>query len=230
MQPDDMTDAITTGVTTIVIVDDHPLFRGALAQALTGGGQDFRIREAGDYAALLALLETDDSTDLVLLDLTMPNVSGFAGLMGLRALHSSLPVVIVSATDDATTIRRALDLGASGFVPKSSTIETMREAVGAVLSGDIWVPPHVETGEETDADIALLLSQLDTLTPQQTRVLAMLGQGLLNKQIAYELDVSEATVKAHVSAVLSKLNVDSRTQAVIRLNTLGADILPPALT
>lgn len=148
MKTGDTTETSKPGRTNIVIVDDHPLFRGALAQALTGGDHDCRIQEAGDHAALLALLEQDDGTDLVLLDLTMPNVSGFAGLMGLRALHPGLPVVIVSATDDATTIRRALDLGASGFVPKSSTIETMREAVGAVLSGDVWVPPHVETGEE----------------------------------------------------------------------------------
>ena len=219
-------------VATLIIVDDHPLFRGAMRQALSGGLDagmagigPAAILEAGDFAQLQAqLLETPDS-DLVLLDLSMPGVSGFSGLMALRAEHATMPVVIVSASDDPATIRRALELGATGFVPKSAGIETIREAISSVLRGDVWKPADVDLASETAPEIADILSKLSTLTPQQTRVLSMISRGLLNKQIAYELSVSEATVKAHVSAVLQKLNVDSRTQAVIQLSKLGSDAI-----
>ena len=215
---------------TVVIVDDHPLFRGAMAQALSQpleeGGTSVSVLEAGDFGALLEKLKSEDQIDLVLLDLAMPGVSGFSGLLTLRAEYSDVPVVIVSATDDPATINRAMALGASGFIPKSSPIETIRSAISAVLLGDIWNPEGSQVAGESDPEVADLMQCLSSLTPQQTRVLSMISQGLLNKQIAYELDVSEATVKAHVSAVLQKLNVDSRTQAVIRLSKLGADALP----
>jgi len=139
----------------------------------------------------------------------------------MRAEFSSLPIVIVSATDDSTTIRRALELGASGFISKSSGIDDIRAAMQAVLEGDIWTPKFYSDGQEQDPDVADLMGRLRTLTPQQSRVLGMLGEGLLNKQIAYELGVSEATIKAHVSAILLKLNVDSRTQAVILLGRMN---------
>jgi len=216
--------------TTLVIVDDHPLFRGAMRLALEGGldigihgSGHAEILEAGDFKQLQAILADSHEIDLVLLDLSMPGVSGFSGLLSLRAEHALVPVVIVSATDDPATINRALELGASGFVPKSAGIETIREAITSVLLGDVWKPDDVELTSESDPEIADLIKRLATLTPQQTRVLSMISQGLLNKQIAYELNVSEATVKAHVSAVLQKLHVDSRTQAVIAVNKLGAD-------
>ena len=219
-------------VATLIIVDDHPLFRGAMRQALSDGldvgfqGQgEIAIKEAGDFAQLRARLSESPDIDLVLLDLTMPGVSGFSGLLELRAEHAAVPVVIVSANDDPATVRRALDLGASGFVSKSAGIDTIREAISSVLRGDVWKPEDLDLGIEGDPEIADLVARLATLTPQQTRVLAMISQGLLNKQIAYELSVSEATVKAHVSAVLTKLNVDSRTQAVIQLSKLGSEAL-----
>ena len=221
-------------VVRLVIVDDHPLFRGAMRQALEGGFDagvqglgTAEILEAGDFNQLQAILTESHEIDLVLLDLSMPGVSGFSGLLSLRAEHALLPVVIVSASDDPATIRRALELGASGFVPKSAGIETIREAIASVLRGDVWKPDDVELSIESDPEIAELINRLATLTPQQTRVLSMISQGLLNKQIAYELSVSEATVKAHVSAVLQKLGVDSRTQAVIAVNKLGADAMSP---
>jgi DNA-binding NarL/FixJ family response regulator len=204
-----------------VIVDDHPLFRAALAQVIPQCLDNAQIEEADSFEALNAKLAEGPLPDLVMLDLTMPGVSGFSSLISLRARHPDMPVIVVSARDDGATIRRALDLGASGFISKSSNVTTMREAVLAVLDGDIFTPEFDGDDEETDAEIADLLERLATLTPQQTRVLGMLGEGLLNKQIAYELSVSEATVKAHVSAVLSKLNVDSRTQAVIQLSKLN---------
>jgi DNA-binding NarL/FixJ family response regulator len=124
-------------------------------------------------------------------------------------------VVIVSASDDAGTIRRSLDFGASGFIPKRFGVETLRDAIMKVMEGDVWVPPDTDLTSADDPDMARLRDRLVTLTPQQVRVLMMLSEGLLNKQIAYELGVSEATIKAHVSAILQKLGVESRTQAVI---------------
>lgn len=211
---------------TFIIADDHPLFRGAMQQALGGVGTDPSIIEAGDLESARRQAEAHPEADLILLDLTMPGVSGLSGLLAFRAEFSSLPVVIVSATDDPATIRRAIDLGASGFIPKSAGIETIREAVRAVLDGDIWTPGDIDLGAEHDPEIAALISRMQTLTPQQGRVLGMLAEGLLNKQIAYELGVSEATIKAHVSAVLQKLGVDSRTQAVIQLSKISSDMMP----
>ena len=215
---------MTTGF-SFVIADDHPLFRGALRQALMGIDDRSRILEVGDFEGTKALIAGSEEIDLVLLDLSMPGVSGLSGLVALRGMDASLPIVIVSAHDDAATIRRALELGASGFISKSSSMDEIRSAVRRVLDGEIAKPPGIELGVEGDAEIGDLIARLRTLTPQQTRVLSMLAEGLLNKQIAFELHVSEATVKAHVSAILQKLGVDSRTQAVIRLSRIGTEPL-----
>ena len=145
----------------------------------------------------------------------MPGISGFSGLIYLRAQYPAIPVVIVSASDDAGTIRRSLDFGASGFIPKRFGVETLRDAIVKVMEGDVWIPPDTDLTSADDPDMTRLRDRLVTLTPQQVRVLMMLSEGLLNKQIAYELGVSEATIKAHVSAILQKLGVESRTQAVI---------------
>lgn len=206
---------------TIIIADDHPLFRGALRQAVTGLEGDNTIIEAGDFEAAKRAVEHQPDADLLLLDLAMPGVSGFSGLMALRAEFASLPIIIVSATDDPSTMRRAIELGASGFISKSCGIEDMRTGIRAVLAGDVWIPASCQSGQDQDRDMVDLIHRLRTLTPQQSRVLGMLGEGLLNKQIAYELGVSEATIKAHVSAILLKLKVDSRTQAVIQLSKIN---------
>ena len=213
---------------TFVIADDHPLFRGALKQALAGMGEGSRVLEAGDFDSVKSLIAENGDVDLVLLDLTMPGASGLSGLVALRGIDSAVPVVIVSAHDDPAVIRRALELGASGFISKSASMEQIRHAVQAVIDGGVVTPEGVDLGEEGDAEVSDLIARLQTLTPQQTRVLGMLAEGLLNKQIAYELSVSEATIKAHVSAVLQKLGVDSRTQAVIRLSRISTDPLPGA--
>ena len=205
----------------IIIADDHPLFRGALRQALNDIARQPDIIEAGTFEAARHTAADHLDADLMLLDLSMPGVSGFSGLMSLRAEFSSLPIVIVSASDDATTIRRALELGASGFIPKSSGLDDIRTAIETVLDGGVWAPEGMAREAEEDPAVVELMERLRTLTPQQTRVLSMLAEGLLNKQIAYELGVSEATIKAHVSAILLKLNVDSRTQAVIKLGKVN---------
>lgn len=199
----------------LVIADDHPLFRGALREAVGGVFERSEIAEAGSFDELAKLLEEGSEVDLILLDLTMPGARGFSGLMYLRAQYPSVPVVVVSANDDPAVIRRCMDFGASGFIPKTLGIEAMRTAILRVLKGGVWTPPDVDLKGGSDAEAAALMARLSTLTPQQVRVLMMLSEGLLNKQIAYELTVSEATVKAHVSAILQKLGVESRTQAVI---------------
>jgi DNA-binding NarL/FixJ family response regulator len=205
---------------SIIIVDDHPLFRDALRQALSDKFSDLIISEAGSLDGLSGALEGKSETDLVLLDLAMPGVKGFSGLMYLRAQYPEIPVVVVSANEDPSAIRRCIEFGASGFIPKSLPVETIREAVRTVLEGEVWTPPDLDLGEVGDGETTDLVVRLATLTPQQVRVLMMLSEGLLNKQIAYKLSVSEATIKAHVSAILQKLGVDSRTQAVIAVNKI----------
>ena len=208
-----------------IIVDDHPLFRGALSQALSASFENAEILEAGSLDELTERLAATTDIDLILLDLTMPGVHGVSGLIYLRAQHPEVPVVIVSASDDAETIRNCLHCGASGFIPKSQPVERIRDAIRRIIGGELWLPPDVDLSNVPTGDSTELVSRLATLTPQQVRVLMMLGEGLLNKQIAYKLNVSEATVKAHVSAILQKLGVDSRTQAVILLSRIGADPL-----
>jgi DNA-binding NarL/FixJ family response regulator len=201
--------------THILIADDHPLILGALRHALTGAIKDAEIHEAQDLETLSAALEAKPDMDLVLLDLAMPGVRGFSGLIYIRAQHAGVPVVVVSANRDPAVMRACIDLGAAGYIPKSLDLETMRAAVRTVLEGGRFIPPDLDLAAPADQSANLTLRRLATLTPQQVRVLMMLSEGLLNKQIAYELSVSEATVKAHVSAILQKLGVESRTQAVI---------------
>ena len=206
----------------ILIADDHPLVRGAIRQAVAGAVEACDIVECGDLESLGKALDDNDDADLVLLDLTMPGVRGFSGLMYLRAQHPGVPVVVVSANEDRGVIRRCIDFGASGFIPKTVDIDVMRGAIRTVLDGKTWTPPDVDLSSPADHETADTVRRLASLTPQQVRVLMMLSEGLLNKQIAYELSVSEATVKAHVSASLQKLGVESRTQAVIAASKIEA--------
>ena len=208
--------------THIVIADEHPLFRDALRQPIVSI-VPAKISEAGTFEELTARLERDADVDLILLDLSMPGISGFSGLIYLRAQYSAIPVVVVSASDDVATIRRSMDFGASGFIPKRLGIEALRPAILGVIKGDIWIPPDIDLSAAADPEMTRLRDRLVTLTPQQVRVLMMLSEGLLNKQIAYELGVSEATIKAHVSAILQKLGVESRTQAVIAAAKIAGD-------
>jgi DNA-binding NarL/FixJ family response regulator len=210
----------------LVIADDHPLFRGALREALSGLLPGSDIAEAGSLEEVMKLLDRGDEIDLVLLDLAMPGVRGFSGLMYLRAQYPGVPVMIVSGNDDPAVIRRCMEFGASGFIPKTLGVEAMRAAIARVLEGGVWTPPEVDLNASADAEGTELVRRLATLTPQQVRVLMMLSEGLLNKQIAFALDVSEATVKAHVSAILQKLGVDSRTQAVIAAGKIEAGQWP----
>src|SRR5437879_7150951 len=138
--------------THLVIADDHPLFRDALRQAVASVVTSAVIDEAGSFEELTALLEQDSDVDLILLDLTMPGISGFSGLIYLRAQYPAIPVVVVSATDDIGTIRRSLDFGASGFIPKRFGVETLRDAITRVMDGDVWVPPDTDLSSAKDPD------------------------------------------------------------------------------
>jgi DNA-binding NarL/FixJ family response regulator len=211
---------ILSADTSILVVDDHPLYREALVSAVRSLGEGIKISVSGTFDDAITVLSEDLEKDLVLLDLHMPDSKGLSGLSQMRARFPSIPVIIVSATEDPAIIRKSIAMGASGYVRKSSDIEQMRAAIQQVLSGEIYTPSDIDLNVDADSEEAELIERLNSLTPQQTRVLGMLGKGLLNKQIAYELSVSEATVKAHVSAILLKLRVDSRTQAVIMVNAL----------
>jgi DNA-binding NarL/FixJ family response regulator len=209
---------------TVLVADDHPLFREALRHALDRAIPGAEVIEADTVAALIAVAESHAQADLLLLDLNMPGAQGFSALVQMRAHYPTLPVVIISANEDPAIIRRAIAHGAAGFVPKSSSVEQMVTALGAVLEGDVWFPPSVDLDapglDNAEADIA---ERLGSLTPQQFRVLTMLSSGLLNKQIAWELGVSEATIKAHMTAIMQKLGANNRTQAVVLAQRLALD-------
>jgi DNA-binding NarL/FixJ family response regulator len=207
----------------ILVVDDHPIFRDALIAALSTKPADFTFEQAENFDAVTQKLEQGADYDLVLLDLKMPGVQGFSGLVFLRGQYPSVPVVIVSGVEDAKVMRRALTLGAAGFIPKSTAAEVMRMAVHEILAGGTWVPAAAREITSTDAELDGLARRMASLTPQQLRVLMMVREGMLNKQIAFTLAVSEATIKAHVSAILLKLDVNSRTQAVIASARLDGD-------
>jgi DNA-binding NarL/FixJ family response regulator len=207
---------------TVIVADDHPLFRAAIREALQARHHVTRFLEASSFESLQELADQQQEIDLVLLDLHMPGVIGFAGLVYLCKQYPSVPVVIISANEDPVVIQRALRHGAAGFVPKSSRIETIMEAIDAVLMGEIWSPPTNGANHSGYCDSELELAErMAQLTPQQFKVLMMMSQGLLNKQIAYELGVSEATIKAHVTAVMNKLGVSNRTQAVLAAGKLS---------
>lgn len=213
----------------IIVADDHPLFREALQQALAPTMPGVSFVEAESFESLQAAVERCEDADLVLLDLEMPGAQGFSVLTWLRTQHPALPVVLVSATSDAGIMRRAVDLGAAGFIPKSSPVDTISEAIGTVLEGEIWLPEAALALDDAQlSEDKELARKVASLTPQQFRVLDMLADGLLNKQIAAELEVSEATVKAHVTAIFRKLGVRSRTQAAVAARRIESTSRPHA--
>lgn len=207
---------------TVIVADDHPLFRTAIKEALQESQGETNFLEANSFESLQQLVEENPDVDLVLLDLHMPGVSGFAGLVYLCKRYPSVPVVIISANEDPLVIHRALDHGAAGFIPKSSDLQTITNAIGDILMGEVWVPESASSGLPGKNTSELELAErMAKLTPQQFKVLMAVSQGLLNKQIAYDMNISEATVKAHVTAIMNKLGVSNRTQAVLAASKLN---------
>lgn len=198
----------------IIIADDHPLFRTALSHAVGKVWPEATVVEAGSAAEACEQLQ--DGAEALLLDLHMEDSNGLSVLMDLRQDYPALPIVIVSASEEARVYAAAAQLGAAAFIPKSASLDAMRDALAAVREGDSWFP---ENEAEADQDLAKIAS----LTPAQRRILGQMRAGLLNKQIAYELDISEATVKAHITAIFRKLDVISRTQAVLLATKLDVD-------
>ena len=207
----------------LLIADDHPLFRAALRGAAVDAAAGVVTCEAESLDGVLALLDTHDDIDLVLLDLHMPGNHGLAGLAAIRAQFPAVAVVLVSANEDPAIIRRALDHGAAGYIPKSAGLDELRQAIRTVLACEQWLPPALRgavtrtQSSPADADLA---ARLASLTPQQFRVLTLVAQGLLNKQIADRLDIQERTVKAHLSVIFEKLGARNRTQASVILREL----------
>lgn len=210
--------------TSLLIADDHPLFRAALRQAAQDAlGREVMLHEAGALDEVLARLETTPDIDLVLLDLHMPGSHGLAGLAAVRAQHPGVAVVVVSANEDPRVVRRALDHGAAGYMPKSSGLEELREAILTVMDCAQWLPTRLRAAvanAESEPEDAALAARLASLSPQQFRVLTLVAEGLLNKQIADRLQVQERTVKAHLSAIFERLGVRNRTQAGVVLREL----------
>lgn len=207
-----------------LIVDDHPLFREALHSAVEMTYPDVDIIHATNLKNAIELIAEEKDFDLVLLDLNIPDVQGFDGLLRIRGFYPRLPVVVVSGHEEPRVIAETLSHGAAGFIPKSARRAELTHAIQQVMEGNIYVPEQYapETEEPEDARRRQMIARLSTLTPQQMRVLQMLREGLLNKQIAHELQVGETTIKAHVSEILRKLSVYSRTQAVIEMSKLDA--------
>jgi len=208
---------------TLLIADDHPLFRAALKQAAADAVADLHVREAESLESVLAVLDHEPGIDLVLLDLHMPGNHGLAGLAAIRAQHPGVAVIVVSANDDPRVIRRALDHGAAGYLPKNSGLDELRDAIRRVLACEQWLPASLRatvTRAQSSTHDSELAARFASLSPQQFRVLVLVAEGLLNKQIADRLDVQERTVKAHLSAIFDRLGVRNRTQAGVVLREL----------
>lgn len=196
-----------------MIADDHPLFRSALGEAVRSIHQDAIVEEAGDLDSALHLLDREQQIELVFLDLKMPGAHGFSGLIFLRGQYPETPIVIVSGIDDIATMRQAIRFGASGFIPKSLTPAEIANAIKRVLEGETWLPASARTNAITvDGDSYQLADRIALLSAQQFKVLALIAEGLLNKQIAYQLNLSISTVKAHTTGILKKLGLQRRTQ------------------
>ena len=207
--------------TRLLIVEDHPIFGDALEGVLYGAMRGVHVDKVGTLDDAKHRIESEDGFDLVLLDLVLPDTTGFDGLLDLRTRFPMQPIAVISAFDDQNIVEKSGKCGAAGFIPKSSTAAVLVTAIGNMLRGDASFPdsqPRIQV--PPGRNVAALKARLETLTQQQLRVLQMLCEGMLNKQIAHELEVGETTVKAHVGEILRKLGVSSRTQAVLEVSKL----------
>ncbi|EGI74160.1 response regulator transcription factor [Pseudoalteromonas sp. SR43-6] len=199
-----------------LIADDHPLFREALKGALSAKFEGLEVFESSDFDSTLQVLSEQEDLDILLLDLHMPGNGDLYGLIRIREEYPSLPIAVVSGSEDVNIVSKVMGYGAMGFIPKSSSSDDIASAINQILEGDTWLPKELKNKvAEIEGEDREIAAQVASLTPQQYRVLQYLHEGLLNKQIAYELHISEATVKAHITAIFRKLGVYNRTQAVL---------------
>jgi DNA-binding NarL/FixJ family response regulator len=212
----------------ILIADDHPMVRSALRQAIAGtSGEALEVLEAASLASARECLVAGP-IDLMLLDLNMPGMDSTLSLSALRSDFPAVPILVVSATEEARVVAQAMEFGAAGFLPKSAPFSAIGEAVNAVLAGELWFPEGSDT--VPDSLDQALASRIGELTPQQQRVFVMVAHGKSNKEIAFDLNIQEGTVKAHVSQILSKLGVHSRTEAALVAGRFNAHKNIPAIT
>ncbi len=209
----------------ILIADDHELFRDGLRHVLDQLGGSLTIVEASDFSQAVAAVERETDIDIVLMDLAMPGMTWNEGLQRLKdMLPESVPIIVLSASDDRRHVLQAVNMGAAGFIPKTSSSRVMLSALKLVLSGGVYLPPALleQSASQTDG-IGPLANEnaVSFLTPRQREVLALLGQGKSNKEIARVLQLAEGTVKLHVTAILKALNVNNRTRAVVAASQLG---------
>jgi DNA-binding NarL/FixJ family response regulator len=208
-----------------LIADDHPLFREALIGALKPRFDNLQIAESDSLETTLAALQQSGDIDLILLDLTMPGCENFYGVIKVVQEYPELPVAVVSASDSLAVISQVMTFGARAFIPKSTASQSIADAIDLVLQGERWLPEGVEVNlEAVTHEQQEIAEKVSELTPKQFQVLKLLQEGLLNKQIAYDLSVTEATVKAHISAIFKKFGVNTRTQAVLLVEKLHHDL------
>jgi DNA-binding NarL/FixJ family response regulator len=212
-----------------LIADDHPLFREALKGALSAKFEGLEVFESSDFDSTLQVLNEQEDLDILLLDLHMPGNGDLYGLIRIREEYPSLPIAVVSGSEDVNIVSKVMGYGAMGFIPKSSSSDDIANAINQILEGDTWLPKELKNKvAEIEGEDREIAAQVASLTPQQYRVLQYLHEGLLNKQIAYELHISEATVKAHITAIFRKLGVYNRTQAVLIAAKLQLEPIEPA--
>lgn len=211
-------------MTQILVADDHPLFREALRGALAPYFKDAEILEADSLESAMTTLNSQRDINLVLLDLTMPGAEYFNGLITIREAYPDLPIAVVSASEGVEVVAQVMSLGAQGFIPKSTPTKQIADAIMKITQGETWVPESMQAElEAVNEELATLLQRFRELTPKQIQVLSFLRAGLMNKQIAHEMNVTEATIKAHISAILRKLEINTRTQAVLLMDKLQLD-------
>ena len=212
-----------------LIADDHPLFREARKGALSAKFEGLEVFESSDFDSTLQVLSEQEDLDILLLDLHMPGNGDLYGLIRIREEYPSLPIAVVSGSEDVNIVSKVMGYGAMGFIPKSSSSDDIANAINQILEGDTWLPKELKNKvAEIEGEDREIAAQVASLTPQQYRVLQYLHEGLLNKQIAYELHISEATVKAHITAIFRKLGVYNRTQAVLIAAKLQLEPIEPA--
>ena len=208
----------------VLVVDDHPLFSDAMALTLEVVLENCTITTASTLQETFEVLDTQDAPDLVLLDLKLPDVSGISGFISLRERIPKTRILVISSIASYELVQSLLKEGASGFTPKDACAETLKYVIGEVVSGRTYVPKRYRTGRAREAEINIYETtpELSRLTPQQIKILKLICVGKPNKQIAYELSLAEATVKAHITALLKRLGVRNRTQAVVMVEGVMA--------